>query len=97
MEKPKLEENKEYFLDLDTPISSVTVQTPDGGRRVLVKDNNGKNKVEIFYDAKEKVAQIIEFSVDGQKQIFTDPEVLAQVDRQITGLLGEPVEEGSQE
>src|SRR3989338_6767158 len=93
MEQPKPEGKKEYFLDLNTQINSMTVTNPDGGKEIIVKGADGKRKFKLAYDSHGTPTEVVHFTDDDQEQVFTDPNVLAEVDAQVRGLLGEVVEE----
>ncbi|MEK9175614.1 MAG: hypothetical protein AAB795_03430 [Patescibacteria group bacterium] len=89
----KPENPKEYFLDLDTQVSSVMVSMPDGGRRLVVKGADGITQLEVVYDAKGAPTKITQFSEKDRERVFTDPKILIEIEKQIKGLLGEKVEE----
>jgi len=83
----------ESHLDLESQYSIMEFVDPDGRRKIIIRKPDGKKELEAIYDRQGQLLESRKFSDNEQDQVFTDPETLAEVDKQVRGLLGEKVEE----
>ncbi|HEY4497134.1 MAG TPA: hypothetical protein VJC20_00025 [Candidatus Paceibacterota bacterium] len=83
----------EYFLDLDMQVSTKEVTILDGTTILTIYGTHGEKTAEITHAPNGNPTKVVLFSRDSRDRIFTDPKILAEVDQQVRGLLGEVVTE----